>query len=67
VAGEFIIENARRGYVVVRVPSGSYLINGKTGSPHEFDRREVHSLNYGGRDTELYRVLKSLTMLEDKP
>lgn len=62
---DFTFELVGRGKVIVRVPpAGAYLIDGKTGRPLEFDRKDVHSINYGGQFGELYCVLQSLTILE---
>lgn len=62
---KFTIEPAGRGFVTVRVPpANTFLIDGKTGKPCTFRRADVHSINYSGVNSELYRVLKSLYLME---
>lgn len=61
----FTFEPSGKGKIVVRLPNNTYLIDGKTGRPAEFDKKDAHAINYGGTFGELYQTLHSLMSFGD--
>lgn len=59
---KFNFQSTGRGTFVLLTPDVP-LIDGKTGLPVEFTKRDIHGFNYS-MENDVYRVVRALSLLE---